>query len=90
MIINELRKQIQELKLNSINPELIIISKDKEREMFLDGSFEKSKQINESIRIDNVEYSLIVKDEGEIKVYGRELFTRWPIKYHNTEKKYMF
>lgn len=76
MIINELRKQIQELKSNSINPELIIISKDAEREMFLDGSFEKSQQINESIRIDNVEYNLIVKDEGEIKVYGRELFTR--------------
>ena len=78
MIIEEIRKKIQQCINNNIQPDTLIISKDIERQMFLDDSFPKGDNYEDKIIVDNTEFNLIVLDNNEryIRVLGCNNLTK--------------
>ena len=78
MIIEEIRKKIQQCIDNNIQPDTLIISKDIERQMFLDDSFPKGDNYEDKIIVDNTEFNLIVLDNNEryIRVLGCNNLTK--------------
>ena len=60
MIIDDIKEEILQCIHNNIKVDTLIVSKDVEREMFLDGSFPKGDNYEDKISIHNLHLNFIV------------------------------
>lgn len=90
-VIDVIRDKIIKLHYYSVKPDTMVVSKDMERKMFLDGSFQKGDNYENTIQVDEYKMNFIVVEGTEIiKVLWDGTFEKTqyqPIKTPNTNNE---